>query len=207
MRTAGYIALLILSLGVAAYALVAYSIFPLGAAVHPDMRTAFAAQGAVIYLHVFGSAAALLLGPFQFLSKLRIARPHLHRWIGRVYLGAGVLVGGVAGFFSSFHAFGGPVARLGFACLAIAWLFTGVRAYSAIRAGDPVAHRRWMVRNFALAFGAVTLRLWLPASVVAGMLFEVAYPMVAWLCWVPNLLVAEWLFNRPGRSANQKSQP
>lgn len=197
MRTAGYIALLALSIGVAAYALVAYSIFPLGAAVHPEMRTAFAAQGAVIYLHVFGSAAALLLGPFQFLSKLRITLPRLHRWMGRVYLGVGVLVGAVAGLLASFHAFGGPVARFGFACLAVAWLFTGVRAYMAIRAGDTVAHRRWMVRNFALAFGAVTLRLWLPAGVIAGMPFELAYPMVAWLCWVPNLLVAEWMLGRP----------
>jgi len=53
-----------------------------------------------------------------------------------------------------------------------------------------------MVRNFALTFAAVTLRLWLPASVASGIGFEVAYPAVAWLCWLPNLLVAERLFNR-----------
>jgi len=53
-----------------------------------------------------------------------------------------------------------------------------------------------MVRNFALTFAAVTLRLWLPASIASGVAFEVAYPVVAWLCWVPNLVLAEWLFNR-----------
>jgi hypothetical protein len=26
-----------------------------------------------------------------------------------------------------------------------------------------------------------------------GVAFSVVYPIVAWLCWVPNLLVAEWL--------------
>jgi hypothetical protein len=62
-----------------------------------------------------------------------------------------------------------------------------------------------MVRNFALTFAAVTLRLWLPASVASGMPFEVAYPVVAWLCWVPNLLAAELFLRRtrdpsPGRS-------
>jgi len=41
----------------------------------------------------------------------------------------------------------------------------------------------------------VTLRLYLPALVVGGVDFAVAYPIVAWLCWVPNLLFAEWYFN------------
>jgi hypothetical protein len=50
-----------------------------------------------------------------------------------------------------------------------------------------------MVRNFALTFAAVTLRVWLPAGTAAGVPFAVAYPVVAWLCWVPNLLAAEAL--------------
>ena len=115
--------------------------------------------------------------------------------MGRLYLGVGVTVGGLAGLFMAAHAFGGLVARLGFAGLAIAWLYTGLRAYAAIRAGNMVGHRRWMVRNFSLTLAAVTLRLYLPASTASGAVpFEVAYPLIAWLCWVPNLLIAElWL--------------
>jgi hypothetical protein len=86
--------------------------------------------------------------------------------------------------------------RLGFGALAVAWLYTGLRAYLAIRARDVTAHRRWMVRNFSLTFAAVTLRLWLPASVVTGIPFAIAYPVIAWLCWVPNLVLAELLFNQ-----------
>jgi uncharacterized membrane protein len=197
MNPAGFAAVAVLSFGVATYALVAYGLLPLGATVHPDMRAAFESQGAGIYAHVFASAFALLLGPFQFVQRLRAQHPALHRWSGRLYLGVGVLVGGAAGLYVAMHAFGGTVARAGFACLALAWLYTGLRAYLAIRARDVVAHRRWMVRNFALSFAAVTLRLWLPAAVVAGAPFESAYAAVAWLCWVPNLLVAELAFNRP----------
>jgi uncharacterized membrane protein len=193
----GFAAMGALSIGVALYAIVAYGLLPLGATVHPDMRGAFESQGAGIYAHVFASAFALLLGPFQFVRRLRAAHPALHRWSGRLYLGVGVLVGGAAGLYVALHAFGGTVARAGFACLALAWLYTGLRAYVAIRARDVVSHRRWMVRNFALAFAAVTLRLWLPAAVVAGASFEIAYAAIAWLCWVPNLLVAELAFNRP----------
>ncbi|MGA8048566.1 MAG: DUF2306 domain-containing protein, partial [Burkholderiales bacterium] len=167
MRLASHAALIVLSLGVAAYAIGVYGFLPLGVAVHPDMRAGFEAHRSGIYAHVFASAVALALGPFQFSARLRAARLGLHRWLGRLYLGVGVLVGGAAGLFMAFHAFGGLAARLGFACLALAWLYTGLRAYQAIRARDLVSHRRWMVRNFALTFAAVTLRLWLPASVVA----------------------------------------
>ena len=82
--------------------------------------------------------------------------------MGRIYLGVGVLIGGIAGLIMSTHAFGGTPARLGFGTLAVVWLFTGARAYLAIRGGDVATHRRWMVRNFSLTFAAVTLRLYLP---------------------------------------------
>jgi uncharacterized membrane protein len=205
VRLAGFVALLFLSLAVAGYAMAVYGFLPLGALLHPDMRATFTAHPVGIYAHVFGSVVALALGPFQFSSRLRARRLQLHRWLGRLYLGVGVLVGGVAGLFMAFHAFGGPPARLGFACLALAWLYSGARAYLAIRSRDVTSHRRWMVRNFALTFAAVTLRLYLPASVASGVAFEMAYPAIAWLCWLPNLVAAELLFNRthnPSRPGN-----
>jgi len=196
MRLASFVALIFLSLGVAGYAIAVYGCLPVGALVHPDMRATFEAHRAGIYAHVFASAVALALGPFQFSATLRARRLALHRWLGRVYLGVGVLVGGLAGLFMAAHAFGGLAARLGFVCLALGWLYTGLRAYLAISARKIDSHRRWMVRNFSLTFAAVTLRLWLPASVASGIAFQVAYPVIAWLCWVPNLLVAELLFNQ-----------
>jgi uncharacterized membrane protein len=189
----GAIAMLFLSLGVAGYALVMYAFVPLGKFLHPDMRAAFEANRFVVYVHIFASSVALILGPFQFMDGLRARRLNLHRWMGRVYLGVGVLLGGLAGLHMAFFAYGGIVSQLGFGALAVAWLYTGLRAYLAIRAKDVALHRRWMLRNFALAFGAVTLRLWLPGSVAAGIPFELAYPAIAWLCWVPNLVVAEYL--------------
>jgi uncharacterized membrane protein len=196
MRLASLIALSVLSLAIASYAVFVYGFLPLGALVHPAMRATFEANAATVYAHIFASVFALVLGPLQFWPRLRTARPVLHRLCGRLYLGIGVLVGGLAGLFMAFHAFGGIAARLGFACLALAWLYTGFRAYRAIRARELSAHRRWMVRNFALTFAAVTLRLWLPASIAVSIPGELAYQVIAWLCWVPNLLVAELLLNQ-----------
>ena len=160
------------------------------------MKVTYLAHSAGIYTHVFASIVALTLGPFQFSASLRQKHIHLHRWMGRAYLGVGVLVGGVSGLYMAQHAYGGAVAQLGFAALAIAWLYTGVRAYLAIRRRAIDEHRQWMVRNFSLTFAAVTLRLYLPASMVAGVDFALAYAIIAWLCWVPNIAFAEWRYNR-----------
>ncbi len=195
-RLAAFSTMAFLSLGVAGYAAFVYGVLPLGSLVHPDMEVAYNSHAAGIYTHVFGAMFALLLGPWQFSTRLRASRPALHRWMGRLYLGLGVLIGGIAGLYMAVHAFGGILAQTGFGLLAVLWLYTGLRAYLAIRAGDVVSHRRWMVRNFALSFAAVTLRLWLPGSVASGIAFEVAYPVIAWACWVPNLVLAELAFNR-----------
>ncbi len=196
MRVASFGLLVLLSLAIAGYAFVAYGLMPLEAVVDERLRVTFEAHTFALYSHVFASAVALGLGAFQFSSRLRTKRIGLHRWMGRVYLGVGVLIGGTAGLFMAAHAYGGVTARLGFGCLAVVWLYTGARAYVAIRARDIVSHRRWMIRNFALTFAAVTLRLYGPLSGVAGIAFDQAYPIIAWVAWVPNLIVAEWLFNR-----------
>jgi uncharacterized membrane protein len=204
MRHAGFIVLLLLSLVVASYAFVVYTFLPLGAALDPEMRANFEGHRVGIYTHIFAATLALAIGPLQFSARLRSKYTKLHRWSGRVYLGIGVLAGGSAGLYMAAHASGGVVARLGFACLALAWLYTGYRAYDAIRIRDINSHQRWMTRNFALTFAAVTLRLWLPAGLMLGIPLALAYPVIAWLSWVPNLLVAELFFNQASGPFMQK---
>lgn len=194
MKRAGWLTMVFFSLGVCAYAIYAYGVLAPGTLVHPDMRAAYEAKAWTLRLHIFAAIAALALGPFQFSPRLRARLPRLHRWMGRTYLSAGVAVGGVAGLYLAQGAFGGLVPRLGFSLLALAWLYTGWRAFAAIRGGDVAAHREWMVRNFALTLAAVTLRFYIPAFMAAGVRFEDAYPVIAWLCWVPNLALAQlWI--------------
>jgi hypothetical protein len=76
------------------------------------------------------------------------------------------------------------------------WLTTALLAYRSIRAGDTRTHQRWMIVNYALTFAAVTLRIQLPLSGALGIPFDTAYPIIAWSCWVPNLLVAAWIVQR-----------
>jgi hypothetical protein len=79
----------------------------------------------------------------------------------------------------------------------MSWLATGGIALARIRGGDVVGHREWMWRNYALTWGAVMLRLYMGVSQgLLGLTFDQAYPIVAWLAWIPNLAVAEWLVVR-----------
>jgi uncharacterized membrane protein YozB (DUF420 family) len=93
--------------------------------------------------------------------------------------------------------------------LAVLWLWTGWNAYSSIRKGDVKSHREWMTRSFALTFAAVMLRLWLGTLIATQLpfletryagdfdaLFVEVYRVVMWLCWVPNLIIAEMIIQR-----------
>jgi hypothetical protein len=61
-----------------------------------------------------------------------------------------------------------------------------------------------MIRSFALTLAAVALRVYLPSALAAGIEFETAYPIIAWLCWVPNLLVVEFLIGRSLASPRER---
>jgi uncharacterized membrane protein len=146
--------------------------------------------------HIIGGSIALLLGPWQFSRRLRQRHLSLHRWMGRIYL-LGVALGSLAGFASSFFSQGGMPTHFGFGILAVLWFFTGWMAYHYARTSRIAQHREWMIRNFSLSLAAVTLRQYLPFMLfVMHWPFLRAYVPISWLCWVPNLLIAEWLIRR-----------
>ncbi|MEZ4885602.1 MAG: DUF2306 domain-containing protein [Chitinophagales bacterium] len=150
----------------------------------------------LFYTHIALGGIALLTGWSQFSEKLRKKRLNLHRNLGKIYV-ISVLLSGIAGLYIALYATGGIITILGFATLAVLWLFTTFKAYTAIQQKQITAHQQWMIRSYALTFGAVTLRIWLPfLQGVLGMTFINAYLIVAWLAWIPNLLFAEWLVRK-----------
>lgn len=163
-------------------------------------RTAF-------YAHIGLGVIALVIGGFQFIGRLRDRFTSIHRTAGKIYV-VSVFGSAVAGLAVAPFAEGGIVAKLGFAGLAVVWFYTNYRAYKAIRRGMVTQHQAWMTRNFALTFAAVTLRIWLPLFIAGlGMEFNMAYPIIAWLCWVPNLVVAEVLVRQMKRPVAVTGHP
>ena len=132
----------------------------------------------------------------NMLDRRRKKRRTLHRWTGRAYAVA-ILIGGLSGFALAIGASGGLAATFGFGMLSILWIVTTAQAVRFAIARNFVAHRRWIIRSFALTLAAVTLRLYLPFFMIFGeMTYAQASVWVAWLCWVPNLALAEWWLRR-----------
>jgi len=161
----------------------------------PFMRDRFLVIPLAAFMHLAGAAVAIAVGPFQLNARLRNRFISVHRWMGRSYV-VGVLIGGLGGLVLAPLAQFGLPSRVGFGLLAVLWLTATAQAYRYIRARNQPLHRRWMIRSYALTFAAVTLRIYLPLSQVYGIPFEPAYQTIAWLCWVPNLIAAEWLILR-----------
>lgn len=161
----------------------------------------------IAFLHTAGGGLASLIGPLQFHGRFRQRRPDIHRRLGRVYLVA-VGLSALGGLYLSPGSLASNSFGIAFIALALAWLYTGWHAYASIRRRDVQAHRRWMIRNFALTYAAVTLRIEMPILIVAGMDEILALNIVGWACWVPNLVAVEWWIRRrakpmlkPGKAA------
>ena len=150
----------------------------------PVFRANYIDNLTLVRCHGVAAALALALGPFQWL------RDRGHRLRGYLYL-ASVLLGSATGLRLALHAYGGFSSKLGFAVMAILWAYTGFRAYGAARLKQFEQHRTWMLRNFALAFGAVTLRLYLEIAQRSGLDFFAIYPTAVWVAWLPCLAAAE----------------
>ena len=173
---------------------------------HVGLAPAYADQPLAIqlifYIHVVSAGLALLLGPWQFAARLRNRHPRIHRANGRVYL-ISVAIGAVSGLAMSFFKSIGLLGFFGFAPLSVLWGWTAWRAYQEARARNFPAHQAWTIRNFALTYAAVTLRLWFGLLVLIQLPFAApgtfeqilvdAYAPVAYLAWIPNLIVAEFI--------------
>jgi uncharacterized membrane protein len=167
---------------------------------------------AVLVVHIFSATVALVLGPLQFMPRVR-GRRRLHRTLGRTYLLAGVLPSALAAVPVAVWS-GNLLTRIGLITAAVLWLVTGLLAVRAARRRDFTAHRAWMMRNYALTFLAVTSRVLVPLLLLAQIPFGGAdagsigdrapsmIPVGQTLGWVVNLILAEILIRR-GRPAER----
>ncbi len=164
------------------------------ALVMPAMLHHALARPVALYLHIGLAPVALALLPLQFSRRLRRRLPALHRRAGRLYAVC-VLLSGLASLSLAATTEAGPVAGMGLGTLALVWLASTALAVVYARQRRFAQHRAWMIRSAALTLAAVTLRLYLPVGEgLAG--FEASYPVICWICWVPNILLAEWLLRR-----------
>ena len=168
----------------------------------PEQREVYVRREFILGVHVLSGILALATGPFQFVRKIRRRFLRLHRSLGVIYIASCTGLG-LSGLVLATTSYAGWTTSLAFGLLGLSVLFTtwtALRMVLARRIGD---HRRWMIRSFSLIFAGVMLRILSPIyAVLSGVglvsfSFETAYTWIAWLSWVPNLLVAVWFTRQP----------
>ncbi len=197
MKRLGWWGILLLALVICSYAVLQYGFFGVETSGFiSDKIEQYGPQSKMwyvtLFVHVFGSLCSLLLGPFLLSERFRKRNINVHKMMGKVYL-LSVFIGGISGLLLAFYATGGLIAQVGFGLLAVSWLLSGLIALKMIKEQKILLHRKWMMRNYALTFAAVMLRIWLPIFILifGEASFHISYQIISWLCWVPNLIVVE----------------
>jgi uncharacterized membrane protein len=151
------------------------------------------------YIHITTGSIVLITGVFQLAKKFRVRYPAWHRTAGKVYVFVVLFFTAPSGFVMSLYANGGFAAGIGFALLALLWWFFTWKGFEKAIRHDLKAHRKFMMRSYALTFAAVTLRLYSFFFALAGYRGESIYIIIAWLSWVPSLIAIEIYFTLSDR--------
>jgi uncharacterized membrane protein len=180
------------AIGIAAYFVTPYLV---GSSTIPIDR-AIVGYYMSLVVHAVPAGLTLVIGPWQFVPRLRARFPRLHRLMGRIYLISVVGAAAAASYATAVTPSGFPL-QVAFSVLIVAWLYTAYQGYRTIRRGDVRQHRIWMIRNYTLTFAAVTLRLYLMLGtalmpVIPALQFRDVYTASAWLSLLGNVLVAEY---------------
>lgn len=148
------------------------------------------------YTHVYTSIFVLFFG---FLAILRkdFGIKNFHRNIGKVYIFLILILAAPSGIYMGFFANGGYLSKISFVILGSLWWFSTYKAYQSARQKRFKEHKQWMWRSFALTLSALTLRIW---KVIIVYLFHPnpmdVYQIIAWLGWIPNILLIEYLITK-----------
>ncbi len=151
----------------------------------------------IFYIHVYSSIFVLLAAFTQFSPQILQQNKKLHRKFGWIYFIVVICLSAPSGIFMGCYANGAWHSRVSFVLLGLLWEYFTISAFVSIKQNNVVKHRQFMIRSFALALSAISLRTWKMIIVLSLHTAPMdTYQIIAWLGWVPNLLIAEYIIRR-----------
>lgn len=152
-------------------------------------------QPALIVTHIIAGALFMLLGPLQFVKRIREKHLRFHRISGRIFIFCCYVIG-ITAFILAFTTPIGKENETAVASLfAVLFLFTITKALNHILKKEVSLHREWMIRAFAIGLAISTIRP------IVGMFFAFShlspkefFGIAFWLGFTLHLLIAEvWI--------------
>ena len=118
----------------------------------------FARHMALTLVHIIPGALFLVFALLQFVPSIRAKHLKIHRWLGRILVVTGLVIGISALVMSFTMNIGGLNETAATTLFAIVFLFCLIKAYRHIRRKEVAQHREWMIRAFAIGLGVATTR-------------------------------------------------
>ena len=146
----------------------------------------------LLFAHAIPGALALVLGVFQFSSRLRQRHLQVHRVLGRIYVASAVISAPVALVVATRL----PIPSLFMASLiqSAGWLIATGTALYCVRQGKIQQHKEWMIRGypFAMVFVVVRIILAIPAIERMGVfgVITVVWSVIAIAGVLPSFVIA-----------------
>jgi uncharacterized membrane protein len=168
-----------------------YSDLPL--VLHPDRYSAKLIHDRLWLIpHGLGGLAALLIGPLQFMTRLRQRHAKFHRIMGRIYV-TSVCVAAPLALVLGLSGFGAPEPVTN-AVLAAIWLGCTVCAFITARNRQIDTHRKWMIRSYVFTLNFVFTRVLNPIPAYAH-LSDAAFGVLLALLPLGYLFLTELAFS------------
>src|SRR5258708_25304515 len=118
----------------------------------------FAGHRTLILAHVLPAMLFMVLGPPQFVRRLRSKYPQIHRWSGRIFLTASAVVGFTGLTMAWGKTIGGIDEKAAITLFGTFFLIALAKALWHALRREFAQHREWMIRGYAIGLAVATIR-------------------------------------------------
>ena len=155
----------------------------------------FVPHRTITFIHIVPGALFMILGPLQFVVRLRNRWPRFHRWSGRLFMVLSLIVGLSALAMSFTTSIGGANETAATTMFALIFLFDLTKGYTKILGRRFLEHREWMIRTFSIGLAVATIRP------IVGIFFATRrlsphefFGIAFWIGFTLHLILAEvWI--------------
>jgi uncharacterized membrane protein len=175
----------------------------------------FANQRTLTLAHVLPAMLFMVLGPLQFVRSLRSKYPQLHRWSGRIFLAASLIVGLTGLTMALGKTIGGMDEKAAIILFGTFFLVALARALWHALRREFSLHREWMIRGYAIGLAVAAIRpimgMFFTAALLRGHTPEPKefFGTAFWIGFTLQMIAAEiWInYTRPPAPAQMARLP
>lgn len=144
-----------------------------------------------LFVHVVTGIFATLIGPFQFVKRLRTNYVRGHRLFGFAYM-VSIFLAALTAIYLAVYSGYNLMSKISLGIVPFIWIGTTGMAFAAAVKKRFDQHQEWMVRSYVVTLffiAFVMLDHYLPYSYFGT--YEETLPLLTWACWAFPLFVTE----------------